>query len=55
MLKEKNKVLKLDKNNFLNIVNNITNKKNINDKKYIHINSIEINNIIVKKIIMVSK
>ena len=46
MLKEKNKVLKLDKNNFLNIVNNITNKKNINDKKYIHINSIEINNII---------
>ena len=46
MLKEKNKVLKLDKNNFLNIVNNITNKKSINDKKYIHINSIEINNII---------
>ena len=46
MIKEKNKVLKLDKNNFLNIVNNITNKKNINDKKYIHINSIEINNII---------
>ena len=46
MLKEKNKVFKLDKNNFFNIVNNITNKKNINDKKYIHINSIEINNII---------
>jgi len=46
MRKEKNKALKLDKNNFLNIVNNITNKKNINDKKYIHINSIEINNII---------
>ena len=39
-------VSKLDKNNFLNIVNNITNKKNINDKNYIHINSIEINNII---------
>ena len=37
---------KLDKNNFLKIVNNITNKKNINDKKYIHIDSIEINNII---------
>ena len=46
MAKEKNKVFKLDKNNFLNIVNNITNRKNINDKKYIHINSIEINNII---------
>ena len=37
---------KLDKNNFLKIVNNITNRKNINDKKYIHIDSIEINNII---------
>ena len=37
---------KLDKNNFLKIVNNITNKKHINDKKYIHIDSIEINNII---------
>ena len=37
---------KLDKNNFLKIVNNITNKRNINDKKYIHIDSIEINNII---------
>ena len=37
---------KLDKKNFLKIVNNITNKKNINDKKYIHIDSIEINNII---------
>ena len=32
--------------NFLNIFNNITNKKNFNDKQYIHINSIEINNII---------
>ena len=42
----KNIVKKLDKNKFLNIVNNITNKKNINDKKYIHISSIEINNII---------
>ena len=42
----KNNITKLDKNNFLNIVNNITNKKNINDKKYIHISSIEINNII---------
>ena len=37
---------KLKKNGFLNIINNITNKKNINDKKYIHISSIEINNII---------
>ena len=49
--KEKNNInnnnnKKLDKNNFLKIVNNITNKKNINDKKYIHIDSIEINNII---------
>ena len=37
---------KLDKNNFLKIVNNITDKKEINDKKYIHIDSLEINNII---------
>ena len=42
----KNIISKIKKNSFLNIVNNITNKKNINDKKYIHINSIEINNII---------
>ena len=42
----KNIISKLKKNSFLNIVNNITNKKNINDKKYIHISSIEINNII---------
>ena len=41
-----NQIYKLNKNNFLNIVNNITNKRNFNDKKYIHINSIEINNII---------
>ena len=41
-----NNVKKLDKKNFLKIVNNITNKKNINDKKYIHIDNIEINNII---------
>ena len=44
--KLKNNNKKLDKQNFLKIVNNITNKKNINDKKYIHIDSIEINNII---------
>ena len=46
LINGRNKLPKLDKNNFLNIVNNITNKKNILDKKYIHINSIEINNII---------
>ena len=39
-------ISKLHKKNFLNIVNNITNKKNIDDKKFIHINNIEINNII---------
>ena len=44
--KDNNINKKLDKDNFLKIVNNITNKKNINDKKYIHIDSIEINNII---------
>ena len=44
--KDKNILTKFDKNNFLNIFNNITNKKNFNDKQYIHINSIEINNII---------
>ena len=46
LINGKNQIYKLNKNNFLNIVNNITNKRNFNDKKYIHINSIEINNII---------
>ena len=46
LINGKNQIYKLNKNNFLNIVNNITNKRNCNDKKYIHINSIEINNII---------
>ena len=46
LINGKNQIYKLNRNNFLNIVNNITNKRNCNDKKYIHINSIEINNII---------
>ena len=46
LINGKNQIYKLNKNNFVNIVNNITNKRNFNDKKYIHINSIEINNII---------
>ena len=38
-----------DNNKTISYINNITNKKNINDKKYIHIDSIEINNIIKSK------